>query len=688
MKHLPYWVFAMTTVAAAPLLAHAETREYNLTIGSRPISVGGHMTPKITINGTMPGPILRFAEGDDAVVHVTNTLKADTSIHWHGMVVPGSQDGVPGFNGFDGIKPGQTFTYRFHIKQSGTYWYHAHSIGQEQDGLLGGLVIDPAAGSKDAAMTVPADKDYVIILSDESPETAAQIQAHLKGNADYYQYHRRTVGDYFHDVKTMGFAKATQMAGMWGKMNMRPTDLADVEGYTFEINGLSPQENWTGLFKPGEKVKLRFINAGAMTMFDVRIPGLKMTVVAADGQPVEPVTVDEFRMGNAETYDVIVEPTEDKAYTIAAESLDRTGFALGTLAPREGMRGDVPAQRPRAILTMSDMNMAKMMKDDPNMDMSLMDQPSGWSDAHAPAGTKILAYSDLKYAGEQADAREPTRDIKVVLDGNMERYVWTMNGKTFDPAEGIHVAYNERVRLTYVNDSMMAHPMHLHGMFVQLENGQPVDKMPNKHTVIVPPGQTVSVLLTADNEGTWAFHCHLMNHMISGMMTDLVVEEPGAPPPASPPHDTMPGMDMPGTSMPGMKMDKPQQPPAGASNDAMPGMTMSAPDAAGPSNGPKATGSVSSDAMPGMDMKGDDTTANTSAKDHDQHDSHGPSMNGMDMGASSGAQPAHPKKSPPKPKKTAPAKPAAKHDMSMPGMDMSHMDMGQTNTGKDQGHAH
>jgi FtsP/CotA-like multicopper oxidase with cupredoxin domain len=680
MKHLPYWVFAMTTVAAAPLPAQAETREYSLTIGSRPVSVGGHVTPKITINGTLPGPTLRFTEGDDAVVHVTNTLKTDTSIHWHGMIVPGSQDGVPGFNGFDGIHPGRTFTYRFHVKQSGTYWYHAHSIGQEQDGLLGGLVIDPAAGSKDAAMTVPADKDYVVVLSDESPETAAQIEAHLKGNADYYQYHRRTLGDYVHDVKTMGFTKATQMAGMWGRMNMRPTDLADVERYTFEINGLSPRENWTGLFKPGEKVRLRFINAGAMTMFDVRIPGLKMTVVAADGQPVEPVTVDEFRIGNAETYDVIVEPAEDKAYTIAAESLDRTGFALGTLAPREGMRGDVPAQRPRAVLTMADMNMAKMMKDDPKMDMALMDQPSGWADPHAPAGTKILAYSDLKYAGRQPDAREPARDIKVVLDGNMERYVWTMNGKTFDPAEGIHVAYNERVRLTYVNDSMMAHPMHLHGMFVQLDNGQPAGKMPNKHTVIVPPGQTVSVLLTADNEGTWAFHCHLMNHMTSGMMTDLVVEQPGAPPPSPAPssRDTMPGMDM-----PGMKMDKPQQPPAAPDHGAMPGMTMSAPGAAGPSGGPKATGAAPAQPMSGMDMKSPGNAA-----DHNRHAGEGTDMTGMDMTAKSAAQPAHDKKSPPKPKKKPPAKPAPKHGMSMPGMDMSHMDMGRTNTGKEQGHAH
>jgi FtsP/CotA-like multicopper oxidase with cupredoxin domain len=549
MKHVSFMVFAVAIVAAAPRLAPAATREYSLTIGSRTMSVAGRATPRITINGTLPGPTLRFTEGDEAVIHVTNTLKTGTSIHWHGLIVPGGQDGVPGFDGFDGIRPGQTFTYRFHIKQAGTYWYHAHFMGQEQDGLLGALIIDPAPGMPDAAMTAPADRDYVLVLTDESPDTADQIEARLKGNADYYQYHRRTLGDLVHDVGAMGFGKAVKASAMWGRMNMRPTDLADVEGYTFAIDGLSPQQNWTGLFKVGEKVRLRIINAAAMTMFDVRIPGLKMTVVTADGQPVEPVTVDEFRIGNAETYDVIVTPADDKAYTIAAESVDRTGFALGTLAPRPGMRAETPRERPRAVLTMADMNMAKMMKDDPHMDMSMMDQPSGWADPHAPEGTKILAYSDLKYAGRQPDTRAPDRDIKVVLDGNMQRYIWTLNGKTFDPAAGIHVAYGERVRLTYVNDSMMAHPMHLHGMLVQLDNGQPAAKMPNKHTVIVPPGQTVSVLLTADNEGTWALHCHLMNHMLSGMMTDLVVEKPGAPPPSE-------GQDTPGMDMPHMDMSK------------------------------------------------------------------------------------------------------------------------------------
>jgi len=669
MKHLSFMVFVMTTVAAAPLMAHAETREYSLTIGSRTVPVGGHATPKITINGTLPGPILRFTEGDDAVVHVTNRLKEDTSVHWHGMIVPGSQDGVPGFNGFDGIRPGQTYTYRFHIKQAGTYWYHAHSMGQEQDGLFAGLVIDPAPGTTDAALMPRVDRDHVLVLSDEAAETASRIQAHLKANADYYQYHRRTLGDFFHDVGTMGLGKAVRTAGMWGRMNMRPTDLADVEGYTFDINGLSPRENWTGLFKPGEKVRLRLINAGAMTMFDVRIPGLKMTVVAADGQPVEPVTVDEFRIGNAETYDVIVEPAEDRAYTIAAESLDRTGFALGTLAPREGMRGDIPLKRPRAVLTMADMNMARMMRDDPNMDMAMMDQPSGWADPHAPAGTRILAYSDLKYAGQQADTRAPDRDIKVVLDGNMERYIWTMNGKVFDPATGIHVAYNERVRLTYVNDSMMAHPMHLHGMFVQLDNGQPAAKMPNKHTVIVPPGQTVSVLLSADNEGTWAFHCHLMNHMLSGMMTDLVVEKPGAPPPSGVglnQGQTMPGMKTDASPMQGMDMSHGSAPAA-----APP--ALSAPDAAGPSNGPRATGAADPGVIGGMKM--DKTPSADSPAPHDM-----PGMSGMDMSSSPDAKATTPPTAPAKPKaKKKPArKPAPKHDMDMPGMDMS----------KEHDHAH
>ncbi len=347
-------------------------------------------------------------------------------------------------------------------------------------------------------------------------------------DSDYYANARRTVRDFIRDVKTKGLKSAWQNRKEWGQMRMLPTDLADVTGYTFLVNGKNSDQNWTGLFKPGEKLRLRFINASAMSIYDVYIPGLKMKVVAADGQNIEPMTVDEFRFGVAETYDVIVEPKEDKAYTIAAEPIDRSGFALATLAPKEGMRGEIPKQRPRALLTMVDMNMEKMMQEMPDMDMSTPESmESGWAKAGTPEGNKALDYSDLRYLGTQKDTRKPEREIAVVLGGSMERYIWTINGKKMDEAQPIQLKYNERVRLNFTNDTMMAHPLHLHGMFVQLENGQPANKMPNKHTLIVPPGQSISAILTADESGEWAFHCHLLYHMLGGMMTTVIVAKPG-----------------------------------------------------------------------------------------------------------------------------------------------------------------
>jgi FtsP/CotA-like multicopper oxidase with cupredoxin domain len=499
-------------VGLVPLWAHAA--EYNLTIAREPVNITGKPVEKVTVNGGIPAPTLRFKEGDEAVIHVTNSMKETSSIHWHGFILPGDMDGVPGLNGFKGIAPGQTFTYRFPLKQSGTYWYHAHSAGQEQDGLYGSIIVAPKGTDP-----IKSDRDYVVVLSDFTTETSEQVMAHLKMSSDYYATARRTVGDFFHDVNTKGWGKAWTNAKNWGQMRMAQTDLADVTGYTFLINGKSPDQNWTGLFKPGEKVRLRFINASAMSFFDVRIPGLKMSVVQSDGQNVEPVAVDEFRFAPAETYDVLVTPKEDKAYTIAAEPIDRTGFALGTLAPREGMKGDVPAQRPRALLTMGDMSMEDMG----DMTMTPADMVSGWAKTSTPPGDKALSYADLRYAGIQKDARQPDRTIEVRLGGNMERYIWTINGKKFSEAEPIRLRYGERVRLTFTNDTMMAHPMHLHGMFVQLENGQPANKLPNKHTVIIPPAKSHSVLLTADAPGEWAFHCHLLYHMMSGMMNKVVV---------------------------------------------------------------------------------------------------------------------------------------------------------------------
>ena len=542
-------------IVALPCVA--EMREYSLVITKAQVYITGKPLERVTVNGSIPAPTLQFNEGEEAVIHVSNTMDEYTSIHWHGLLLPGRMDGVPDFNGFPGIKPGETFTYRFRVRQSGTYWYHAHSKGQEQDGLYGSIVIHP----KDEDH-IKVDRDYVILFSDFHEDDANTIMANLKRSSEYYVYVRRTVGDFFADAKEQGFGKAWENAKMWGRMRMMPTDLTDVGNYTFLVNGKTPEQNWTGLFGVGERIRLRFINASAMSFYDVRIPGLQMTMVATDGQPIEQVVVDEFRFGVAETYDAIVEPSEDKAYTIVAEPIDRTGFALATLAPREGMRGEPPRQRKRATLTMADMGVAHKMHHMSGMDHSQHDMAdmnhsehsmtnmdhaeheshqehdmyhppgdnfdtgtpgSGWADANTPEGHKALTYKDLRYYGVQKDQRLPKREIIVRLGGNMERYIWTLNGKKYEDSGPINLEYGERVRLTFINDTMMAHPMHLHGMFVQLENGQPISKLPNKHTVNVAPGDTYSALLTADEAGEWAFHCHLLYHMMSGMMNKVIV---------------------------------------------------------------------------------------------------------------------------------------------------------------------
>lgn len=517
--------YILTTLITLFFLTPAWAATYDLEVSYKKVNITDKIVKKVAINDTIPGPTLRFTDGEDVTIRVTNRLDEDTSIHWHGLLLPGEMDGVPGLNGFPGIKPGETFSYRFQIRQTGTYWYHSHSKGQEQDGMYGSIVIAPKGKEP-----VPTERDYVVLLSDFHEEDADDIMANLKMSSEYYQYARRTLMDFIESVSKVGFLKAWENAKMWGEMRMLPTDLADVTGYTFLTNGNTPEQNWTGLFNPGERVRLRFINASAMSFFDVRIPGLPMQVVGSDGQNVEPVPVDEFRFGTAEIYDVVVTPKEAQAYTIVAEPIDRTGFALGTLAPRKGMKGEVPKQRERALLTMKDMGHEM---DHSHMDHSKMsaedreqmqtDMQSGWAKTGAPEGTKSLDYSDLRYFGIQEDARPAEREIVVRLGGNMERYIWTLNDQKYTESKPIKLHYGERVRLKFINETMMAHPMHLHGMFFQLENNQPLDKLPNKNVVIVKPGDSYSVLLSADEPGEWAFHCHLLYHMMSGMMTKVVV---------------------------------------------------------------------------------------------------------------------------------------------------------------------
>ncbi|MBD0443869.1 copper resistance system multicopper oxidase [Acinetobacter nosocomialis] len=595
----------------------AAIKEYHLNINEQQVNVTGKPLKRITVNGKFTAPLLEFEEGDEAVIHVHNQLKnQDTSLHWHGLLLPGLMDGVPGFNGFKGIAPNGDFVYRFKVKQNGTYWYHAHSKGQEQDGLYGPLVIYPK-GKIPVVAHEKTDRDYVVMLSDFHQSSSDSILKNLKKSAEYYQNRRETVSDVWKQVKAQGLKATWQDRSMWNQMRMLKTDMSDVTGYTFLVNGKTPEQNWTGNFKTGDKVRLRFINASAMSFFDVRIPNLKMAVVSADGQPVKPVAIDEFRIGTAETYDVIVEPTQSN-YQIEAESIDRSGFAIGTLHNENTQAVgpvQIPASRPRALLTMDDMGMSHggksdqhaghqmnmqhdmsampemkketsqanhdhtMMKMDHDMkdmssdghdhsmmhmkhdisampemnqDMQTMsssehdhammnmnhempsqsknkpkkDEPVyGWANASTPAGVKALQYSDLQSLTPQPDTRAPERELVIRLGGNMERYIWTINGKKFNEAEPLQVKYGERIRLKFVNDSMMAHPMHLHGMFMQLENGQQAENLPNKHTVIVPPGKTVTALLTADALGEWAIHCHLLYHMSAGMMNKLIVAQ-------------------------------------------------------------------------------------------------------------------------------------------------------------------
>lgn len=529
------------------------TKEYSLDIIADRIVVDGVSSNAILMGGSVPAPTMRWREGEEVLVYVTNKLDDHTSIHWHGLLIDGDMDGAPGFNAFMPIHAGQTFTYRFKLRQAGTYWYHSHSAMQEQAGMYGAIVIEPAGGE-----TIRADRDYVVLLSDHTQEDPMRVLSNLKADPGYYNRGKRTLIDFFRDSETAGFETALSDRLDWGEMRMDPTDLADVTGYTFLVNGRGPTDQWTGLFSPGERVRLRFINGSAMSFFDVRIPGLPMTVVAADGQNVQPVKVDEFRFGVGETYDVIVIPREDKPFAILAEPIDRSGYALAKLAPREGMEVSIPELRPRTILSMADMGMAHEGMDHSQMDgggamegmdhskmdpgtmdhskMSGMDHstmgpaaagadegpPFGWADASTPPGDKALAYGDLIASKPNPDTREPTHEIEVRLTGIMERYMWSLNGRPFGKEEPIRVDYGDRIRLKFVNTTMMAHPMHLHGMFVELENGQ-TDRKPLKHVVVVPPGLTVSAVLTANEPGDWPFHCHLLYHMTSGMMTRFIV---------------------------------------------------------------------------------------------------------------------------------------------------------------------
>jgi FtsP/CotA-like multicopper oxidase with cupredoxin domain len=517
---------AATATGTAKVLSGTE---FDLTIAETPVNFTGKPRIATTINGSIPAPTLLWREGDTVTLRVTNRLHEETSIHWHGILLPYQMDGVPGIS-FNGIPPGATFTYRFKVQQSGTYWYHSHSGMQEQTGMYGAIVIAPAG-----ADPIRADREYVVQLSDWTDEDPHRVMAKLRKQGDYYNFNQPTAGDFVRDARAMGVRAALDKREMWNQMRMNPTDLADVSGYTYTYltNGITPAGNWTGLFRPGERLRLRLINGSAMTFFDVRIPGLKMTVVQTDGQDVEPVTVDEIRIGVAETYDVIVEP-KDEAYTIFAQSMDRTGYARGTLAPRTGMQAAIPALDRPAPLEMEDMmgDMTSSLRAHharteygPSVDMRVdtprtnLDDPGvGLRDN----GRRVLTYADLHTIGGPLDRRDAQREIELHLTGNMERYTWSFDGLEFGKSTPVHFRHNERLRVVLVNDTMMTHPMHMHGLWQELENPDAGFQV-RKHTIAVQPAQRISFLVTADALGRWAWHCHLMFHMDAGMFREVVV---------------------------------------------------------------------------------------------------------------------------------------------------------------------
>ena len=570
----PAWAQSVSPGIVAPLPT-VSGNDISLRIACQTMRVDGKLSRAIGINGTVPAPLVRLKEGQTARLTVINDLDEDSSIHWHGLILPFHMDGVPGVS-FPGIKPRSSFVYEFPVVQSGTYWYHSHSGLQEQLGHYGPIVIDPAG-----ADPVGYDREHVVVLSDHSPLSPEAIFRKLKVNPGHFNMQRQTLSGLL-----AGKDQSLKERVEWGAMRMDPTDIADVNGstYSFLVNGHGPRDNWTALFHPGERVRLRIVNASAMTIFNVRIPGLRMTVVQADGLNVVPTAIDEFQIAVAETYDVIVTPVEDRAYTLVAEANDRSGMGRATLAPRAGMAAEVPPLRERPLATMKDMGMGAMaagggdaacapehaamghctpapaedhsahgaaggaagaaamqhsmrdfsvapqVKRDPSvqtispMPTDRMGEPGQGLEN---AGHKVLTYHDLVALERNPDVRAASRSLDIHLTGNMERFMWSFDGvKMSDHHEPIPFIEGERVRINLINDSMMSHPIHLHGHFFELVTGKG-DRSPRKHTVLVQPGGTASFDFTADALGDWAFHCHMLYHMHAGMMRVVSVRPKG-----------------------------------------------------------------------------------------------------------------------------------------------------------------
>lgn len=488
------FLIATATAIASVLLslptAHAKEVEYDLTIAKQRQAPAGKVVSVLTINGGIPGPTLRFREGDTAVLRVHNHLKKEeTSIHWHGLLVPNSEDGVP-YLTTPPIKPGTSRTFRFPLRHSGTYWYHSHTGLQEQRGVYGSIVVTPRGGEK-----VKSDQDHVLVLSDWTNENPKEVMRTLMRGSEWYAVRKGNA------QSILGAAKAGGLKDYFDreKVRMPPMDVSDVAYDAFLINGKSQSSIKS---RPGDRVRLRLINAGASSYFYAHSATGPLTIVAADGMDVVPIKVNRLLIGMAETYDVIVTIPRAGSFEFRTTAQDNSGHASVFLGSGEKVMVD-GFSSPN-LYSMDEMLAGALQDADAPLDGLRM----------APRPTAPYAF--LKSTKPTDFKGKTTRKIELRLTGDMTRYLWSFNGKTLGEESTIPVNKGEVLEIELINDTMMHHPLHLHGHFFRMLNRYGANS-PLKHTVDVPPMGRRIIQFLANEEGDWFFHCHLLYHMDAGM---------------------------------------------------------------------------------------------------------------------------------------------------------------------------
>lgn len=502
----------LITVSFCALSAKAEIVEYNLDVDYKTVNITGKNIRAMSVDDSIPAPTIEATVGDILRVTFNNKMDVETSVHWHGVLLPNDQDGVP-YLTTPPIQPGESFTYEYPIIHHGTYWYHSHTGLQEQRGVYGALVFHPAAGEVEKA-----DHEAVIVLSDWTDEDPNQVMHNLKKSDDYYALKKNSVQSWLKVFKHGSQAISNRLNGAWTRMGVM--DVSDVGYDAFLVNG--EIQHTISTVKKGESIRLRIINAGASSYFNLEYAGGSMMIVAADGVDVEPVRVDRQRIAIAETFDVIVTIPDNGSYEFRATSEDGTGYSSTILGEGALSKApDIPKPNPFLMghsgheMNQTDMGgMSEENEESMLMDHSVMNHDMGMKE---PLSLRMSEYELLRSMRPTTfNPDNPQREVKLELTGNMERYVWSFNNKVLSEDSKIMIRKGETVRFVMENKTMMHHPIHLHGHFFRVLNGQGKFS-PLKHTVNVPPMQTVTIEFYANEEKDWFFHCHNLYHMKSGM---------------------------------------------------------------------------------------------------------------------------------------------------------------------------